>query len=243
MYTMKHRTLACTLLLWGAVCFPTTGQGLTFPPFTRWYQNPLGFEPVKLHTANGLIIPAGIALIGVILTQKDTSLLHRISVVGEGGTSWGYYPPYTTMYQANGGLLFHARRWLSIGVEANVYHPDDAFNNSWGIGLRPFFRFYPVNQTRFRLYIDSGAGLLLFNKPFPQPTTGYGAFSEPRTGTRLNGSPKYGLGVELNLNEHTAIMAGVRHVHISNGNHPGQERNPGHDSNGFYVGFSYGLPK
>ncbi|MGA0557511.1 acyloxyacyl hydrolase [Larkinella sp. VNQ87] len=237
---MKILRFGCLLWLVGCSTF-ASAQGLKYPPFTKWYQNPLGFEPINLHTSSAIILPAGAALIGLLLTKKDTTLRNRFSVFAEGGSSWGYFPPYTTMHQTNVGVVFQARRWLSMGAEANLYLPRDSFNHTWGVGLRPFFRFYPINRPGFRLYFDAGAGLILFAEPFPQPTTGYGVFSEPRTGTRLNGSPRYGLGAEVNLTARTALMVGARHVHVSNGNHPSQERNPGHDSNGFYVGLSYGL--
>lgn len=143
------------------------------------------------------------------------------------------------MYQTNVGALFQARRWLAIGTELSVYHPSDAFNDTWGVGIRPFLRFYGVNNPGFALFFESGAGLILFAEPFPQPTTGYGLFSESRTGTQLNGSPKYGIGSEIRLAHTMSLLAGIRHVHVSNGNNPGYERNPGHDSNGFYVGLTY----
>jgi hypothetical protein len=101
------------------------------------------------------------------------------------------------------------------------------------------FRWYPVNGESFRLYFECGAGIIGIADNFPKPTSGYGFRSDGRTGTHFNGSPKYGIGGEANLTKEVSALFGVRHVHISNGNTSGEDRNPGHDSNGFYLGFSY----
>jgi hypothetical protein len=139
------------------------------------------------------------------------------------------------MYLANVGFLYRARAWLELGAELSVYHPSDAFNDTWGVGLRPVARFYPVNTRTFRLYFESGAGLVYFVDEFPQPSD-----ADQRLGTHLNGSPKYGLGAEIRLREGAYLLLGARHVHISNGNTVGVERNPSHDSNGAFIGFVLG---
>jgi hypothetical protein len=110
----------------------------------------------------------------------------------------------------------------------------DPFNDTWGVGLRPVARFYPVHTDHVRVYFESGAGLVYFVDQFPKPST-----SDPRLGTNLNGSPKYGLGGEIRLGDDILLLLGIRHVHVSNGNTSGVERNPSHDSNGFYIGFTY----
>ncbi|MFN7117667.1 MAG: acyloxyacyl hydrolase [Saprospiraceae bacterium] len=211
----------------------------TLPPFTDWYENPLGFHPLNLHTGNGIIIPAIAATACLLLTKKDTTLVNKISFYSNSGISHGYYLPKTTMYQNNTGFFIHLRKWLHIGAEFTVYHPRDGFNDTWGFGVRPMVRFLPIQKDSYRIFFESGAGLMYFLKEFPQPTSGYGEFSEPRTGTRWNGTPKYGVGAEVNVNQSLALNFGVQHVHVSNGNTWGKERNPGHDSNGFYIGFAY----
>ena len=207
-----------------------------YPPFTKWYQNPLGFKPLNLHTANGIIIPAVAATVCLLLTKKDPAIVNKFSYFNENGFSYGYIPPYTTIYQNNTGMLFHARRWLAIGAELTVYGAWDNINNTWGIGIRPFVRFYPVHGDQFRLYFESGAGIIAFQQEFPKPS---GFFGDYRSGTHFNGSPKYGIGAEVSLNKSFSIQFGIRHLHISNGNIWGSDQNPGHDSNGFCLGFLY----
>lgn len=199
-----------------------------------WIENPLGFSPLELHTRNGLLVPAIAVTAILLLTDADTSTTDRWRMYGEMGISWGYKPPHTTMYLANIGFLFKARSWLEIGPEISMYNPLDDFNNTVGIGIRPVARFYPINSETVRVYFESGAGLVYFRKEFPQPSN-----DDERLGTRLNGSPKYGLGAEVKVTDNAYLLLGIRHIHISNGNALGPERNPSHDSNGFYVGMTW----
>lgn len=198
-----------------------------------WYNNPLGFEPVKLHTSMGFIIPAVAVGTCLLLTKRDTALARRLSVYNETGFGWGYKYPYSFMPQNNTGINFQLRRFMSIGVEFDVYMPVDDYNNTPGFAIRPFARFYPFNRDKWRLYFESGGGFIYFPTEFPKPTP-----QDNRVGTHLNGTTKYGIGSEINILPSTSLMFGVRHLHVSNGNTKGVERNPSHDSNGFFVGLS-----
>jgi hypothetical protein len=211
---------------------PKPGLG-QLPPFTKWHQNPLGVSPVSLHTANGILIPAVAATAMLLFTKRDATQRTRWGHFNDGGFSKGYYGSKTSVFQNNTGMLFFARPWMALGGELTMYYVRDAVNNTWGFGLRPFVRFYLVRQDRFKLFFESGAGLIAFADQFPQPS---GFFGDNRTGTRVNGSPKYGAGGEFIIGPKLSVMAGWRHVHVSNGNHPGRDRNPGHDSNGFHIG-------
>jgi hypothetical protein len=199
----------------------------------KWYQNPLGFEPLKLHTAMGFLVPAVATGTLLLVTKKDSSLSRRISIYNETGLSWGYKYPYTSMTQNNTGVNFMLRRFLSVGVEFDVLFPHDDYNSTTGFAIRPFARFYPVNRAGWRLYFESGGGFVYLLTQFPKPTS-----QDDRLGTYWNGVTKYGIGSEININDRTAILFGVRHLHISNGDRKGVERNPSHDSNGFFFGLS-----
>jgi hypothetical protein len=207
-----------------------------YPPFTNWYQNPLGFKPVNLHTANGIIIPAVAATAILLLTKNDTSIRKKLSYYNDIGLSFGYYASKTTVYQNNIGLIYQVRKFIALGAEFSIVHVIDDINNTWGFGLRPFVRFYPVQKNNFNLFFQSGAGLILFVDNYPKPS---GFFSDNREGTKLNGSPKYGIGTEFKISKKLLAQAGLWHIHFSNGNHPSYERNPGHDSNGFSIGIFY----
>lgn len=225
------------------VLFLIAGLGISkaqpvgdLPPFTKWHQNPLGVAPVSLHTANGILIPAVAATAILLFTKSDTAQRHRWKYFNESGFSKGYYASRTSVFQYNAGVLYYARPWMALGGEFTTYHVRDAVNDTWGFGIRPFVRFYFVQQPKFNVYFESGAGLIAFIDEFPQPS---GFFGDNRMGTHLNGSPRYGIGLEYKVDSAFSLTVGWHHVHISNGDHPGYERNPGHDSNGFNIGFLY----
>lgn len=207
-----------------------------YPYGDHWYTNPLGFQPLNLHAAQGFLVPAVAVGAVLLLTKTDTSLHNRLSVYNETGLSWGYKYPHTFMPQNNTGINFMLRKYMSIGVEFDVYLPRDDFNKTTGFAIRPFARFYPVNKEKWRMYVESGGGFIYLVDQFPKPTD-----QDKRLGTNWNGTTKYGLGTEINFNKSNAILFGVRHLHISNGNKKGAERNPSHDSNGFFVGISHKL--
>lgn len=211
----------------------------SYPPFTRWHQNPLGVSPIALHTGNGIIIPALVTGIVLMVTENDSLMAERLSFYDDIGYSKGYYGSFTTVYHHNIGVNFMVRDYISAGVEFTQAGVNDAVNRTIGIGLRPFFRFYPVNAENWKLYFSSGAGLMYFFDNFPAPS---GFFGDMREGTKLNGSPKYGAAAEFKISRNIAVTAGVWHIHFSNGNHPDFNRNPGHDSNGFSVGINF-LPQ
>ncbi len=208
----------------------------SLPPFTEWYQNPLGVSPIALHTANGIIVPAIAAGVIMLVTENDAGSNDRLSYFADASYTKGYYGSFTRAWHGNFGLNYMLRRYLSVGVEFTEVYVHDEDNNAFGFGLRPFFRFYPVNTDRFKLYFSSGAGLIFFNENFPQPS---GFFGDEREGTRLNGCPKYGIGAEARVTDTLGVTAGLWHVHYSNGDHPGYERNPGHDGNGLSLGLTY----
>lgn len=208
----------------------------SLPPFTKWHQNSLGVSPISLHTGNGILLPAIAATTILICTKKDTALRSRISYYEEIGVSYGYYASKTNVYQNNIGFLYKVRKYMTLGAEFSTVHVIDDKNNTWGLGLRPFVRFYPIHKDNFKLFFQSGAGLIAFADNYPKPS---GFFGDNREGTKINGSPKYGVGTEFKINGHLSGQVALWHVHFSNGDHPSYERNPGHDSNGFSLGLIY----
>ena len=207
-----------------------------YPYQDKWYQNPLGFRPLNLHTSMAFFVPAIVVGASVLLSQKDPNLKDRLSVYNESGFSWGYKYPNTFNPQNNTGINFMLRKWLSIGADFEVVFPRDKFNHTTGLAIKPFARFYAVNQTGWRLYFESGGGLIYLFDEFPTAND-----HDTRLGTYLNGITKYGLGSEISIADKAYLLVGIRHLHISNGNTSGVERNPSHDSNGFFIGFSRNL--
>jgi len=228
-----------SIVLFSVICMALTTPFIAnaqYPYGDRWYNNPLGFEPLNLHGGMGFLVPAVAVGTIMIFTKKDTSLQKRLSLYNETGLSWGYKYPHTFLAQNNTGINFRLRKYMSIGVEFSVYVPDDAFNKTVGFAIRPFARFYPFNRSKWNMYFESGGGLIYFHETFPSPTD-----QDNRRGTYFNGTTKYGIGSEIKLTQRNALLLGIRHVHVSNGNSKGVERNPSHDSNGFFVGYSIKL--
>lgn len=207
-----------------------------FPYGDKWYQNPLGFKPLSLHTGMGFIVPALITGTALIITKKDSSLQNRLSMYSEMGVTFGYKYPYTTMVQNNTGLNLMMRKWLSVGVEYSTTLPLDDYNSTVGLSIRPFARFYAVNRSGWKLWLESGGGLIYFTNNFPKPTA-----ADSRLGTLLNGTTKYGIGASVLLYKKMHLVLGARHLHISNGNSKGVDRNPSHDSNGAFAGLNWAL--
>jgi Lipid A 3-O-deacylase (PagL) len=207
-----------------------------YPIDDQWYENPLGFKPLQLHASMGFVVPAAAVGTCLFLTKKDTSLRQRLSIYNEVGLSWGYKYPHSFIPQNNTGINFQLRKFMSVGIEFDVYFPRDDFNKTTGFAIRPFARFYPINKTNWRLYFESGGGFIYLLDEYPKPTN-----QDNRLGTFWNGTTKYGIGSEINFSKYSSIMFGIRHLHISNGNTKGVERNPSHDSNGFFIGMSHRL--
>lgn len=81
----------------------------SFPPFTKWYQNPLGFSPLPFHTSNGIIIPAIATGIILLVTDSDSTQTKRISIYDEFGYSEGYYGSFSNLFHNNIGLNYLLR--------------------------------------------------------------------------------------------------------------------------------------
>ena len=233
---MKGIKISILVIIWVLMLFNTTKAQFSYGD--HWYDNPLGFEPIKLHTSMGFILPAVAVGTCLLLTHSDSTLKNRISIYNESGFSWGYKYPYTFMSQNNTGLDFQLRKWMSLGFEFDLYVPTDSYNRTIGFAIRPFARFYPINNNKWRLYFESGGGMVYFLKNFPKPTD-----RDNRLGTYWNGTTKYGIGSQINITKMTSVLFGIRHLHVSNGNTKGVNRNPSHDSNGFFVGFSHKFGK
>jgi len=199
----------------------------------HWYENPLGFEPLNLHTSMGAIVPAAVVVTCLLLTKKRPDLTDRLSIYNETGLSWGYKYPYTFIPQNNTGINFHIRKFMSIGIESTATLPRDNFNETIGFCIRSFARFYIIHKKKWKLYFESGGGFIYFRNEFPKPTD-----RDFRSGTHWNGLTKYGFGCDVRISRLTSALFGIRHLHISNGNTMGASRNPSHDSNGLFLGLS-----
>ena len=209
-----------------------------YPPFTKWYQDPLGLKPLELSSAYGFVWGSTAIAACLIFTKKDSAFQKKFSVYQEAGFGFGYKPSYTNVFQNDFGIMYRLRKWMSIGFGWNSFHFKDKTNDTWSFGVRPFARWYPISGKKASLFFEYGAGLSYSLNRFPLTGTGL-EVDTSRSGTQFNFTSKYGIGVEFHFNKKLSMQAGIRHFHLSNGNLAGIQRNPSHDSNGFFLGFLY----
>lgn len=224
-----------------AFFFTKESKGQThgaYPPFTKWYQDPLGLKPLELSAAVGFVWGSAAVAACLAFTKKDSAFIKKMSAYYETGFSTGYKWPYTAAFQNDIGVMYPIRKWMSVGISLNAFHFKDEVNNTWSFGIRPFARWYPYNRKKARLYFEYGAGVCYGLDQFPLTGTGWEA-DTARTGTKFNLTSKYGIGAVINCNKRLSLQFSLRHFHLSNGNIAGIKRNPSHDSNGLFLGIFY----
>jgi hypothetical protein len=209
-----------------------------YPPFTKWYQDPLGLKPIQLSTAFGFVCGSAAVAACLLLTKNDSTFQKKLSPYWEAGYGLGYKPPYTNVLQNDIGILYGVRKWISIGVCLTFSHFKDQVNNTWTAGMMPFARWYLYKSKPLNVFFQYGAGISYSFEKFPLTGTGWEA-DTARTGTQFNFLSKYGVGIEVHLQKRFSFETGIRHFHLSNGNIKGIQRNPSHDSNLFFAGIIY----
>ena len=198
--------------------------------------NPLGFDPLNLHVGRGAMYVSLLTGAAYFINKKNKEVEDkRLSFYFESGTMWSYEFPYTLIPETNLGVNYKVLKWLGYGADVGIYNPRDEFNRSTGFSmLRIFNRFYFRDTNKFRLWLESGVGLVYFTKIFPVADP-----SDSDVGTNWNGVVKYGLAAEYNINQCMSVLLGVRHLHFSNAEVFGKDRNPSSDSHGIFLGVNY----
>lgn len=224
-----------TFVMCMLVCPQTSNAQLSKDPSAR-INNPLGFGPLYLHLGRGALYVSLLTGAAYYVNRKNKEIEDkRLSFYLESGTMWSYDYPFTLIPETNLGFNYKVLKWLSYGADAGVYHPRDEFNQSTGLSmLRVFNRFYFRDSDKFRLWFESGVGVVYFTKIFPVAND-----REERFGTNWNGVVKYGLAAEYNINPSLSVLLGVRHLHFSNADILGRVRNPSSDSHGIFLGVNY----
>ena len=143
-----------------------------YPPFTKWYQDPLGLKPLQLSTAFGFVCGAAAVAACLLLTRNDSSFQKKLSPYWEGGYGFAYKPPYTNVLQNDIGILYEVRKWMSLGVCLNFSHFNDQINNTWTVGMMPFARWYLYKSKPLNLFFQYGAGISTALKSSHLPAPG-----------------------------------------------------------------------
>ena len=229
--------LTCVLLF---LCTAGISQQGMYPPFTRWYNDPLGIKPVQLSSAAGFAWASVAIAASLIFTKNDSSFQKRVFLYQDAGAAFGYKPPYSNTIQNDAGFMFTIRKSMALGLTVNILYFNDDINNTWAFGFRPFMRWYPYQRNKIKLFFEYGAGCAYSLNRFPSTGTGWKT-DTARTGTRFNFTTKYGAGAEIRLHKTLRLQVGLRHFHLSNGNIRGIQRNPSYDGNGFFAGIMYAI--
>jgi hypothetical protein len=95
-----------------------------------------------------------------------------------------------------------------------------------GLGIVPLRLSIPFSSPGSRnfFYADTGLGIFLFEKEFPNPD-----------GANLNVTIDFGFGYEFRISDNNSLSVGYRFHHLSNAGTA--EVNPGLDSNMIYLSF------
>ncbi len=214
---------------------PSSQAQLTRNNENAFINNPLG-SPFNLHLGAGVVYLSAFTGVAYFLTRKNKEIEDkRLSFYFESGLNYSYEFQNTIIPETNLGVNFKVTKWLAYGADIGIYSPRDDFNQATGLSmLRIFNKFYFVDNDKFRLWFENGVGVVYFNNIFPKATP-----ADERNGTNWNGVVKYGLGSEFNINSSLSVLLGIRHLHFSNAEIRGRERNPSMDSHGFFLGVTY----
>ena len=224
---------SCFFLSFKAIC---QAHDL-YPPYTKWYQDPLGLKPLQLSTAFGFVWSSTSIAACLVFTKNDSAFQKKFKIYADQGMSFGYKYPFTLVAETDAGMMYDIRKWMAVGLEWNVFHFKDKIDDTYCFGLRPSARFHTYGE-KIKIFFEYGAGVSYSLKIFPLTGIGKGA-DTARIGTKFNLTSKYCVGLEFPINKKISTQCGARHFHLSNGNIKGIGRNPSHDSNGFFVGLFY----
>jgi hypothetical protein len=144
------------------------------------------------------------------------------------------------LWSLNGG-----REWLASGSAAVwwafgegrsllvQFHATEVFQrhprNAFVHAVVPLLRWRVVEGRRFDVFTELGAGFSWSDTHVP-----------PR-GTRFNYVAEGGVGFARRVGRQTYAMAGIRLLHLSNGNRDGASRNPDIEALGGYVALAVGF--
>lgn len=187
-----------------------------------------------------LFIPSIYAQVNKVAFFQGDSLMGNLSGTW---TSSNYIEIFNSEDVATPMSIYHFNTELSyylydgLAVSGNLHlmyphgfrfnYPDEwEIRNTYGLGTAAFIRWDFVQLYKQNLFIEFGIGMVFTNRKFPPE------------GTKYNFTQRYGFGMNIYLSENFFLIAGLRHMHISNGK--GFVRtNPQFNGNGIYLGVRF----
>ena len=130
-------------------------------------------------------------------------------------------------YQANFVTSYYFGDDVSLGLEVQGYFVDQPTDDTVIAGTGLLLRWHFLEQERYSLFVDGGAGVSIAEADVPAG------------GTHFNYTGKGGGGATFELREGTHLVGGVRFFHLSNANLHGRDENPSQDGIQFYVGMMW----
>lgn len=225
-----HTLVICTLILSVNVSAKSLGSG-SYETKEDWPDFP-GLKSSSFLTLTNQDVFIGVASAAalsyylseyVFEDQKDITFYNLRSGMSQGSGK--------RIYLQNFGVEKRLSSWFAAGLEVNSQYWKDyqtaASGQREGIGggAMAFFRWYPLDIGKASLFIEYGTGVFYGNRPFPFD------------GTRFTFNHLSHVGVEYPLDSNTKLRFGYGNFHQSNNNW--QEPNPGSNSNGFTINFSW----
>lgn len=138
------------------------------------------------------------------------------------------------VYGVRASVGYYFRDWLSVWLdtEAMLFNYTGQFSGEplvLGLGVTPKLRWHPLAYGPVTGYVDVGLGLALTSTSFP-------TIGNDNKGTFINFTPQLALGLTWRINETYLLNVGYRAYHLSNAGIIGQNRNPGYDGSGYFIG-------
>ena len=190
--------------------------------------NPLGIDNsfIGLDRENGFFIMSAFTL-GSYFLIKNTSEGDKVD----------YYQVHTGYFNGDGYNVFMQNigvereysPWFSLRAEGNIqeFIKNNSGGCTFGLGFKIYSHWSLFGQKKFSPFFEYGAG----------PFVAFNQF--PSNGSRFSFNLTYALGLEYTLGNKNKIRLDVNFIHHSNAGLT--NRNPGFDSNGVTVSYSWFL--
>ena len=190
--------------------------------------NPLGIDNsfIGLDRENGFFIMSAVTL-GSYFLIKHTSDNDRLDFYQAHA---GYYngDGYNVFMQ-NFGVEREYSPWFSMRAEGNIqeFIKNTPGGSTFGVGFKIYSHWSLFGQKKLSPFFEYGAGPFFALNKFPS------------NGSRFSFNLTYAVGLEYTLGNKNKIRFDVNFIHHSNAGLA--NRNPGFDSNGISVSYSWFL--
>lgn len=123
------------------------------------------------------------------------------------------------------GKLLYISNKVYFSPEVDVYKFWDVDYSSIGLGVRPAFKFYLLNSSKYNLFTDVKGGIMYMLPEYPS--------------TAVNFTFLLGMGSDIFISKKYRTSLSVRYTHFSNGKKNGERNNPTWDGFGCCIGWTF----